>query len=148
MWICVFYNVKMRVWWNGYVYLIMSGYGRDESSPTPDGVFATYFVDGRCIINNPFRMPSRNVRNVLVICVLHIRYAKRGFCVAKVWFLACKKGVFTLQKPPFWNARYQTKNTEQRNVVLYIRCIAIAFWCWIWWKQGAVALWFGVYLGF
>ena len=26
---------------------------------------------------------------------------KYGFCVAKVWFLACKKGVFTLQKYGF-----------------------------------------------
>ena len=26
-------------------------------------------------------------------------------CVAKVWFLACKKGVFTLQKYGFCNAK-------------------------------------------
>ncbi|WP_288327321.1 hypothetical protein [uncultured Prevotella sp.] len=32
----------------------MLGYGRDESAPTPDGMFATHFVGGRCIINNPF----------------------------------------------------------------------------------------------
>ena len=53
-------------------------------------------------IRNPFRMHSRNVRNVFVICVLHIRHAKvwflrqksmvfgvqkGGFCIAKVWFL-------------------------------------------------------------
>ena len=30
---------------------------------------------------------------------------KYGFCVAKVWFLACKKGVFTLQKYGFCNAK-------------------------------------------
>ena len=58
------------------------------------GMFATYFVGGRNIINNPFRIHSRNVRNVFVICVLHIRRAK-------VWFLACKNPLFTLQKPPF-----------------------------------------------
>ena len=40
-------------------------------------------------IRNPFEMPSRNVRNVFVICVLHIRHAK-------VWFLACKNPLFTL----------------------------------------------------
>ena len=45
-------------------------------------------------IRNPFRMHSRNVRNVFVICVLHIRRVK-------VWFLACKKGVFALQKYGF-----------------------------------------------
>ena len=49
-------------------------------------------------IRNPFRMPSRNVRNVFVICVLHIRRAK-------VWFLACKNPLFTLQKPPFYIAK-------------------------------------------
>ena len=57
------------------------------------GMFATYFVGGRCIINNPFRMPSRNVRNVLVICMLHIRRVK-------VWFLRCKSG-FLHAKNPF-----------------------------------------------
>ncbi len=51
---------------------------------------------------NAFRMPPRNVRNVFVICMLHIRRAKLwflrhksmvfivqkgGFCIAKVWFL-------------------------------------------------------------
>ena len=120
----------------------MLGYGRDESAPTPGGVFVTHFVGERNIINNPsvafwqtvssrrepiyrariyvfathsqsvgthlairqqhyrnpFRMPSRNVRNVFVFCVLHIRRAK-------VWFLACKNPLFTLQKPPFWRAR-------------------------------------------
>ena len=91
------------------------------------GVSRGYFVGVRCIINNPFAakwhsVSSRrgrfivpvytcsphirktlghicnpfethlcNVRNVFVICVLHIRRVK-------VWFLACKKGVFTLQK--------------------------------------------------
>ena len=34
----------------------MLGYGRDESAPTPDGMFATNFVGGRCIINNPSAM--------------------------------------------------------------------------------------------
>ena len=120
----------------------MSEYGRDESAPTPGGVFRGYFVGEcwvfygvfrgyfvgvRCIINNPFAAKwqavssrrvrfivpayiysicicnpfethSRNVRNVFVICVLHIRRVK-------VWFLACKKGVFTLQKYGFCNAK-------------------------------------------
>ncbi|WP_277241208.1 hypothetical protein, partial [Prevotella pallens] len=63
-----------------------------ECSPRIFGMFATHFVGGRCIINNPFRMPSRNVRNVLVICMLHIHYAK-------VWFLRHKSMVFGVQKP-------------------------------------------------
>ena len=49
-------------------------------------------------IRNPFRMHSRNVRNVFVICVLHIRRVK-------VWFLRCKKWVFTLQKGGFCIAK-------------------------------------------
>ena len=124
------------------MFLIMLGYGRDESAPTPDGVFVTHFVGERNIINNPsaalsqsvrsrrepiyrahiyvfathsqsvgthlairqqhyrnpFEMPSRNVRNVFVICVLHIRRVK-------VWFLRHKSMVFGVQKPPFWRAR-------------------------------------------
>ena len=47
---------------------------------------------------NLFETHSRNVRNVLVICMLHIRYAKRGF-------LRCKSMVFGVQKPPFYIAK-------------------------------------------
>ena len=101
----------------------MQGYGRDESAPTPGGMFATNFVGERNIIAdrqqhyrnllaavgsrfivpaytyspricNPFRIHSRNVRNVFVFCMLHIR-------ITKVWFLTCKKGVFELQKYGF-----------------------------------------------
>ena len=116
----------------------MSEYGRDESAPTPGGVFRGYFVGVRCIINNPFaanwqavssrrgrfivpvylystcicnpfETHSRNVSNMFVICVLHIRRVKvwflrcksmvfgvqkGGFYIAKVWFLQCKNGVF------------------------------------------------------
>ena len=102
----------------------MSEYGRDESAPTPGGVFRGYFVGVRCIINNPFAakwqaVSSRrgrfiapvylystcicnpfethlcNVRNVFVICVLHIRRVK-------VWFLRCKSMVFGVQKGSFY----------------------------------------------
>ena len=83
----------------------MQGYGRDESAPTPGGMFAAHFVGERwCFaecsprIRNPFEMPSRNVRNVFVICVLHIRRAK-------VWFLRRKSMVFGVQNPPFYIAK-------------------------------------------
>ena len=49
-------------------------------------------------IRNPFRIHSRNVRNVFVICVLHIRYAK-------VWFLRHKSMVFGVQKGGFCVAK-------------------------------------------
>ena len=63
-------------------------------------------------IRNSFRIHSRNVRNVFVICTLHIRHVKvwflrqksmvfgvqkGGFYIAKVWFLHCKSMVFV-----FW----------------------------------------------
>ena len=45
-------------------------------------------------IRNPFRIHSRNVRNVFVFCMLHIR-------ITKVWFLTCKSMVFDVQKYGF-----------------------------------------------
>ncbi len=47
---------------------------------------------------NPFRKHSRSVRNVFVICVLHIRRVK-------VWFLRCKSMVFGVQKGGFYIAK-------------------------------------------
>ncbi|VTY05036.1 Uncharacterised protein [uncultured Prevotella sp.] len=76
----------------------MSGYGRDESAPTPGGMFATHFVGVRWTFCGMFVGWSRNVRNVLVICMLHIRHAKR-------WFLRCKSMVFGVQKGGFYIAK-------------------------------------------
>ncbi len=84
-------------------------------SPTPDGVFATHFVGGRCIINNPFRIHSRDVRNVFVICVLHIR------CV-KVWFLRCKSMVFGVQKGGFYIAKVWFLFFECCVVAICLEC--------------------------
>ena len=47
MWICVCVETETRIWWREYTYLIMQGYGHDESAPTPGGVFAPYFVGER-----------------------------------------------------------------------------------------------------
>ena len=59
------------------------------------------------------RKHSPNVRHVFAICLIYIRKMfatywlsvcyilteqKGGFCIAKVWFLACKKGIFDGQK--------------------------------------------------
>ena len=136
----------------------MQGYGRDESAPTPDGMFATNFVGERNIINkplaalrqsissiianrqqhfgnpsaavggrfivstytysqrirNPFEMPSRNVRNVFILCMLHIHHAK-------VWFLRHKSMVFGVQKPPFYIAK--TPFLKYQNGVLNLEHI-------------------------
>ena len=78
------------------------------------GVFATNFVvnvgNWRGVshsISWVLREHSPNVRNVFAICLIYIRKMfatcwlsecyilteqKGGFCIAKVWFLACKKG--------------------------------------------------------
>ena len=39
----------------------MLGYGRDESAPTPGGVFAAHFVGERNIITNPSAALSQTV---------------------------------------------------------------------------------------
>ena len=76
-----------------------------ECSQPISWVFCVYFVGGRCIIAtrqqcccNAFRIHSRNIRNVFVICVLHIRRVK-------VWFLRCKSMVFGVQKGGFCIAK-------------------------------------------
>ena len=98
----------------------MSGYGHDESAPTPDGVFRNLFRGGRGDLGSVshsiswvVREHSPNVRNVFVICLIYIRKMfatcwlsvyyilteqKGGFCTAKVWFLAYKKGDFDGQQ--------------------------------------------------
>ena len=117
MWKCVFGEMDMCI-------CLCQNTGAMNRSPTLGGVFRGYFVGVRCIINNPFAakwqaVSSRrgrfivpaylystcicnpfethlcNVRNVFVICVLHIRRVK-------VWFLRCKSMVFGVQKLPFW----------------------------------------------
>ena len=152
----------------------MSEYGRDESAPTPGGVFRGYFVgecwvftecfvviswvfvalltirsqrNGRllaavgvdlscpCIrvrhtfvkrwgtfgnplaavgadlscphiyIRHAFAIRLKHIYVMFATCSLSVCYIfavqKYGFCVAKVWFLACKNYLFGLQKPPF-----------------------------------------------
>ena len=122
----------------------MLGYGRDESAPTPGGMFVTNFVGERNIIadrqqhyrnllaavgsrfivpaytyspriRNPFRMHSRNVRNVFVICVLHIRHAK-------VWFLHQKSMVFGVQKGGFYIAKVWFLFFECCVVAICLEC--------------------------
>ena len=40
---------------------------------------------------------SQNVRNVLVLCMLHNHHSK-------AWFLQCKSMVFAMQEVGFWNS--------------------------------------------
>ena len=73
---------------------------------------------------NPFRIHSRNVRNVFVICVLHIR------CV-KVWFLRQKSMVFGVQKGGFYIAKVWFLFFECCVVAICLECYrnpSAAFW--------------------
>ena len=166
----------------------MQGYGRDESAPTPDGMFRGCFrsvrnvlpirsqrngkpqaaVGDRFIVpaytyslcnGNLFETHSRNVRNVFVICMLHIRRVK-------VWFLRCKSMVFGVQKPPFYIAKTpflkcNILNTEHGTTkcgIIYkvychrilmlnlveTRCSGILVWCAFWFLVVANTLQNGV----
>ena len=93
-----------------------------ECSQPISWVVCVYFVGERCIIAtrqqcccNAFRMHSRNVRNVFVICVLHIR------CV-KVWFLRCKSMVFGVQKGGFYIAKVWFLFFECCVVAICLEC--------------------------
>ena len=104
----------------------MSGYGRDESAPTPDGVFVPHFVVdvgnwrsirnqfrggrggiGECShsISWVVRKHSPNVRNVFAICLItFVKYLQRvGYL--NVTFSQNKRVVFALQKYGFWRAK-------------------------------------------
>ena len=69
-----------------------------ECSHPISWVYVECFAECSPRIRNPFRMHSRNICNVFVICVLHIRHAK-------VWFLRCKSMVFGVQKGGFYIAK-------------------------------------------
>ena len=68
----------------------------------------------------PFRMHSRNVRNVFVICVLHIRRVK-------VWFLRCKSMVFGVQKGGFYIAKVWFLFFECWVVAICLECFGNPF---------------------
>ena len=63
-------------------------------------------------IYNLFETHSRNVRNVFILCMLHIRKTK-------VWFLACKNPLFGVQKYGFYIAKVW---------FLFFECYVVANW--------------------
>ena len=69
-----------------------------ECSHPISWVYVECFAECSPRIRNPFEMPSRNVRNVFILCMLHTHYAK-------VWFLRHKSMVFSVQNPPFYIAK-------------------------------------------
>ena len=104
-------------------------------------------------------MPSRNVRNVFVICMLHIRRVK-------VWFLRHKSMVFGVQKPPFYIAKTpflkcnilnKEHGTTKCGIIYKVychrilmlnlaetRCSGILVWCAFWFLDMANTLQNGV----
>ena len=70
---CVFNKENTHIWLWKYAYLIMLGYGRDESAPTPGGVF-----------RNPFRWCSQRYRNPFAM-LLAIRQQHFGNPFAMFW---------------------------------------------------------------
>ncbi|WP_449024095.1 hypothetical protein [Prevotella pallens] len=51
----------------------MLGYGRDESAPTPGGMFVTNFVGERNTINNPSAALSQTVSSITANHKQHYR---------------------------------------------------------------------------
>ena len=120
-------------------------------------IVPTYTYSQR--IRNPFEMPSRNVRNVFILCMLHIRYAK-------VWFLRHKSMVFGVQKPPFYIAKthflkcniLNKEHGTTKCAIIYkvychrilmlnlvkTRCSGILVWCVFWFLDMANTLQNGV----
>ena len=75
-------------------------------------------------IRNSFEIHSRNVRNVFVICTLHIRHVK-------VWFLRCKSMVFGVQKGGFCIAKVWFLFFECCVVAICLECYHnpfVMFW--------------------
>ena len=60
-------------------------------------------------IHNIFAICLKCIHRTFATCSLSVCYIitiqKHGFCNAKVWFLACKKGVFGVQKYGFCNSK-------------------------------------------
>ena len=98
MWICVFNETDTRFCLCQDTGTMNRPLRLTECSHPISWVYVECFAECSPRIRNPFRMHSRNVRNVFVICVLHIRHAK-------VWFLRHKSMVFSVQKPPFYIAK-------------------------------------------
>ena len=98
----------------------MLGYGRDESAPTPGGVFAPNFVGERNIINNPSAALSQTVRSRrepiyrarIYVFATHSQSVQNAFTERSqrvrylcVTYSPCKSMVFAPQKYGFWCAK-------------------------------------------
>ena len=155
----MFYKIgNSRVVHNGSVFVfVLFVFWQFVSSRRVRFIVSAYKYSPR--IRNPFRIHSRNVRNVFVICMLHIRHAK-------VWFLRCKSMVFGVQKPPFYIAKTpflkcnilnKEHGTTKCGIIYKVychrilmlnlaetRCSGILVWCAFWFLVVANTLQNGV----
>ncbi len=76
--------METHIWLWKYTFLFMSGYGHDESAPTPNGLFATHFV-GVC--------------GYFTVCFVGISVCSLGVCglfathfTVRIWYIGvvCK----------------------------------------------------------
>ena len=115
MWICVFNETDTRFWLRQDTGAMNRPLRLTDCSPRISWVYVECFAEYSPRIRNPFRMHSRNVRNVFVICVLHIRHVK-------VWFLRCKSMVFGVQKGGFYIAKVWFLFFECCVVAICLEC--------------------------
>ena len=124
MWICVFNETDTRFWLRQDTGTMNRPLRLTECSQPISWVYVECFAECSPRIRNPFRMHSRNVRNVFVICMLHIRHAK-------VWFLRCKSMVFGVQKGGFYIAKVWFLFFECCVVAICFECygnLSATFW--------------------
>ena len=118
MWICVCGETETRIWWREYVYLIMLGYGHDESDPTPDGMFATNFVEFFVCISLVFVDFSWCVR-----CIIAIRQQCFGKPFAAKWqTVSSRRGRFIvpayMETPTKWQTEMCVRWCECTYLVM------------------------------
>ena len=97
--ICIFVYVRIRARWIGpYAWRNVSWVFAECSPCISWADVALLTIRSECL------------HGMFATCSLSVCYIfamqKGGFCATKVWFLACKNPLFTLQKPTFWNAIY------------------------------------------
>ena len=105
----IFDNVKTRIWWNWCVHLIMLGYGRDESAPTPCGVFRCTFRGWMWTFCGVF---------VGCFCGVHWYFAEcsQRYCNP----LAAKWQSVSSRRGPIYRARIYECTHEMGNVNGYL----------------------------
>ena len=99
MWKCVFNNVEMHIWLWEYAFLVMLGYGHDESAPTPGGVFCgVSWVGVTLFVNRSqcYRQSVRSCRGPIYRARVH-EIPQNGVAYLHCW--RCNSYHFDTSKP-------------------------------------------------